>query len=281
MKFKNLLEWKNIYRGMLVGAADLVPGVSGGTIAVLLGIYDRLLASIGDFFKHPVKSLQFLIPLGIGAGLVILLLSHTIEFLLANYPQPTNFFFLGLVLGILPYLLRQADHRTNFKWQQYAFVALATIFVIFLGFFQGEESTKIITELTPATGIFLFLSGWVASMATILPGISGSFVLLILGAYSTVIAAVSDLNIAILIPVALGVAIGFIVSSKVISYLLHRFPAYMYAIIIGLVFGSIFIIFPGFTAGLTQGVISLITLAVGFAVATLLGNTEHTDEKEF
>lgn len=281
MKFKNLLEWKNIYRGMMVGAADLVPGVSGGTIAVLLGIYDRLLDSIGNFFKHPVKSMQFLIPLGIGAGLVILMLSSTIEFLLEHYPQPTNFFFLGLILGILPYLLRQADHRTNFKWQHYAVVATATTFVIFLGLFQGEESTKIITELTLSSGIFLFFSGWVASMATILPGISGSFVLLILGAYSTVIAAVSNLNIAILIPVGLGVAIGFIVSSKAISYLLHRFPAYMYAVIIGLVFGSIFIVFPGFQAGVAQGIISLVTLGAGFAVATLLGNTEHTDEKEF
>lgn len=279
MKFKNLLEWKNIYRGMLVGAADLVPGVSGGTIAVLLGIYDQLLDSIGNFFKHPIASLKFLIPLGIGMGTVILLMSSVIEFLLHEYPQPTNFFFLGLIVGILPYLLRQADHRNNFKVPHYVIVAAATIFVIGLGFLQGSGNTELITELTFQTGIFLFFSGWLASMATLLPGISGSFVLLILGAYASIISAVSNLNIAILIPVGLGVAIGFVISSKVISYLLRRFPSNMYAVIIGLVFGSVFIIFPGFQAGLVQGILSLVTMAAGFAVATLLGSKNHKDEQ--
>ncbi|MGL4952508.1 MAG: DUF368 domain-containing protein [Culicoidibacterales bacterium] len=280
MKFKNLLEWKNIYRGMLVGAADLVPGVSGGTIAVLLGIYDELLDSIGNFLSHPVKSIKFLVPLGIGMVTVIVLLSNVIEFLLGNYPQPTNFFFLGLIVGILPYLLRQADHRTNFKVPQYVIVAAATAFVIGLGFFQGEESAQVITELTLSSGVFLFFSGWIASMATLLPGISGSFVLLILGAYTTIISAVSNLNIAILIPVGMGVAVGFIISSKVISYLLKRFPANMYSVIIGLVFGSVFIIFPGFSAGMTQGLLSIVTMLAGFAAATYLGSHDHKDENK-
>ncbi|MGL5295920.1 MAG: DUF368 domain-containing protein [Culicoidibacterales bacterium] len=279
MNFKNLLEWKNIYRGMLVGSADLVPGVSGGTIAVLLGIYDDLLDAIGNFFSHPAKSLRFLLPLGIGMGTVILLLSRTIEFLLHDYPQPTNFFFLGLIVGIIPFLLRQADHRTTFKIPQYIVVAGATLFVVALGFFQNDNAT-IITDLTFASGVFLFFSGWLASMATLLPGISGSFVLLILGAYTTIISAVSNLNIALLIPAGLGIAVGFIISSKVIRYLLHRFPSYMYAVIIGLVFGSIFIVFPGFQAGFTQGIISILTMAAGFFVATLLGAKDHKDTDE-
>ncbi|MGL5549592.1 MAG: undecaprenyl phosphate translocase family protein, partial [Culicoidibacterales bacterium] len=109
---------------------------------------------------------------------------------------------------------------------------------------------------------------------------SGSFVLLILGAYTTIISAVSNLNIALLIPVGMGVAVGFIISSKVISYLLKRYPATMYAVIIGLVFGSVFIIFPGFEAGLTQGLISLVTMIAGFAAATYLGSHDHKDENE-
>src|SRR5690625_3791444 len=106
------MEWKNIYRGMIMGISDVVPGVSGGTIAVILGIYDRLIAAInGVFTKEWRKHLAFLIPLAIGVGLAIFLFSHLMNWLLENYERPTFYFFLGLIIGIL----RSEEHTSELQ----------------------------------------------------------------------------------------------------------------------------------------------------------------------
>ena len=95
------MEWRNLYRGFFIGISDLIPGVSGGTIAFILGIYDELLASISGFFsRNWKKHIGFLLPLGIGIGITLLLFSRVIEYLLKNYYAPTQFFFLGLVIGV-------------------------------------------------------------------------------------------------------------------------------------------------------------------------------------
>src|SRR5690625_3110049 len=110
------MEWKNIYRGLIMGASDVVPGVSGGTMAVLLGIYDRFIAAIdGIVSKEWRKHIGFLIPLGIGVAVAILSLSHVISWLLEQHSRPTYFFFLGLIIGVLPFLFREAEARTRFK----------------------------------------------------------------------------------------------------------------------------------------------------------------------
>lgn len=131
------MEWKNIYRGMLMGASDVIPGVSGGTIAVLLGIYDRLIAAInGIFSKDWKKQLAFLIPLGIGVGIAILLLSRLIEWLFEHYAVPTQFFFLGLIIGILPYLFHEADAKRTFQMKHYVILVIGTIIVGSMAFIQ-------------------------------------------------------------------------------------------------------------------------------------------------
>src|SRR5690625_5145324 len=108
-----LMEWKNLYRGFIMGGTDVIHGVSGGTIAVVLGIYDRLIAAInGIFSKDWKKHLGFLIPLGIGIVTAIFTLAHLMEWLLIYYPGPTFYFFLGLIIGVLPLLFREVDVKT-------------------------------------------------------------------------------------------------------------------------------------------------------------------------
>lgn len=102
------MEWKNIYRGFFMGISDLIPGVSGGTIAFILGIYDDLLASISGFFsRHWKKHIGFLLPLAIGIGAALLSLSRVMEYLLKNHYAPTQFFFIGLIVGVLPFIAKK------------------------------------------------------------------------------------------------------------------------------------------------------------------------------
>lgn len=270
-----MFQWNNIWRGMLIGTSDLIPGVSGGTIAVILGFYDQLIASISGFFsKEWKKHIGFLVPLGIGVGSALILLSRLMKWLLEYYPQPTFFFFMGLIIGIIPYLIRHADVKTNFKPLHYILVLIAAIFVALTGVFRPDESVMSLIPLSLTNGIGLFFAGWLASMAMLLPGISGSFVLLLLGVYPTAIDALSTLNLPLIAVIGSGVIVGFIVSSKLIKLLLARCPHIMFSVIIGMVIGSLYVVFPGIPASGGMIVISIITLVIGYVCAFLLGKKE-------
>lgn len=274
------MEWRNIYRGFLMGISDLIPGVSGGTIAFLLGIYDRLLISInGVFSKQWRKHISFLLPLAIGMGTTIVLFSRVIEFLLANYFAPTQFFFIGLIIGVLPFMAKQAKIRTTFKLWHYLVLVIVGGLLAMTAFIKPADST-LITSLTPTTTLVLFLSGWAASTAMLLPGISGSFVLLLLGVYSTAIGAISDFNIPIIIVIGLGVMLGFLISSKVIHYLLNHHATMTFSIIIGLIVGSVFVIYPGVPESGTPFVMSAVSLIMGLLVSNLFSPPEADPEIE-
>ncbi|ARK20548.1 DUF368 domain-containing protein [Sporosarcina sp. P26b] len=264
------MEWRNLYRGFLMGISDLVPGVSGGTIAFILGIYDQLLISISGFFsKDWKKHIGFLLPLGIGMGATIVLFSKVISYLLKHYHEPTQYFFLGLIIGVIPFVSKQAGLKQNFKLHHIILMLLVAAALASTAFLNPIAPITI-THLTVKSTIILFLSGWAGSMAMLLPGVSGSFVLLLLGVYATVITAISDFNIPIIIATGCGIVFGFIISSKVIRYLLSHFHTGMFAVIIGLILGSIFVIFPGMPESGTPFVMSVIAIVLGLLIANIL-----------
>lgn len=272
------MEWKNIYRGILMGISDLIPGVSGGTIAFILGIYDRLLESISGFFSREwKKQLGFLVPLGMGIVITLLLFSRFIEFLLENHYEATQFFFMGLILGVLPYIMKQAEVKKNFTARHLVILLVIGAALASMAFIQTDDNVAPITELSLPTFFLLFFSGWIASMAMLLPGISGSFILLLIGVYSTAINALSTLNLPIVLAIGAGVMVGFVVSSKAISYLLEHFTYVTYAAIIGLILGSLFVVFPGFAADAMTLVTSLITFTVGLLFTLWFSSPKKTD----
>ena len=266
------MRWRNLYRGFFIGISDLIPGVSGGTIAFILGIYDELLLSISGFFSRDWKKhIRFLLPLGIGVGAALLLLSRLIEYLLKNYHAPTQFFFIGLIIGVLPLIAKQADVKKNFTWKHFLIILIMGAALASVAFIKPMDATPI-TSLTASNAIGLFLAGWAGSMAMLLPGISGSFILLLLGVYSTAIGALSNLNLPILLVIGAGVIVGLIVSSKVISYLLTHFTYVTFAVIIGLIIGSVFVVYPGIPSDGTFMVMCALTLFIGLLVASLFSS---------
>lgn len=268
------MEWKNIYRGMIMGISDVVPGVSGGTIAVILGIYDRLIAAInGLFSKEWKKHVMFLLPLGIGIGTAIFLFSHLMDWLLTYHERPTFYFFLGLIIGVLPFLFRESEAKTTFRTYHYLLLLVAIALITLLP--TNISESAVIEERTLAIYGLLFVSGIVASAAMILPGISGSFILLVLGVYQTVIFSVKTLDIKVIIVVAIGIFIGIILMSKIIHYFLTHFHTATFAFIIGLVIGSVFLIFPGWAENMGELLLCIAVFAGGLSAAYLLGKVEY------
>ncbi|WP_338652878.1 DUF368 domain-containing protein [Sporosarcina psychrophila] len=270
------MQWRNLYRGFFMGISDLIPGVSGGRIAFILGIYDELLASISGFFsRNWKKHIGFLLPLGIGIGITLLLFSKVIEYLLKNQPAPTQYFFMGLVVGVLPFITKQAGVKRNFTWQHFIVILLVGGALASLAFIKPQD-TAVITSLTASNAIGLFFAGWAGSIAMLLPGISGSFILLVLGVYSTAIGALSNFNLSIIAVIGAGIIVGFIVSNKAISYLLKHFKYIMFAVIIGLIVGSLFVIYPGIPESGTPFVMSVIAFFTGLVVANMFNSQNKT-----
>jgi putative membrane protein len=235
-------------KGAGMGAADVVPGVSGGTIAFITGIYEELLASIKNSplaFKILIKSKfnvklfwkelngNFLFSLLLGIGISILSLAKLMTYMLEHHPVPVWSFFFGLILASVWFVLKDIK-----KWKiQYC------ISLIF-GIVAGYLITVISPSETPDDLWFIFLSGAIAICAMILPGISGSFILLLLGKYAYILGALNNLNMLVILVFALGAIIGIISFSHFLSWLLKRYNFLTIAFLAGIMFGSLNKIWP-------------------------------------
>ncbi|RKZ40603.1 MAG: DUF368 domain-containing protein [Gammaproteobacteria bacterium] len=236
-------------KGFCMGAADVVPGVSGGTMAFILGIYAKLLNAIRSFdvlwlqhiFKLEFKAVlqrphfSFLIPLLIGILCAMLFFTRVIPLpvLLHTHPEPIYGLFFGLIVGSIIALLPEAKR-----------LDMSAVFFISMGTVLGWLIVNLVPVNTPDSAWFIFLSGMLAISAMLLPGISGSFILLILRKYDTILNAIGHFQFTILIPFCLGVLTGLIVFSRVIGLLLARFYRATLLMIIGILIGSLWVIWP-------------------------------------
>lgn len=257
--------------GAIIGIANIIPGVSGGTMAVVLNVFDKLIFSISNFRKNPKDSIKFLFPILIGAGIGIIVFSYIIKYLLDNYPLQLNFFFNGLIFGSLPLIVKRTGEVKNKIALKTIFFVIALAVMIAFGFVTKDSSNGLIMDINP---IIMIIHTFIASVAMILPGISGSLVLVILGSYFTVIKYISDFNVIGLIPVGIGVLLGLIFGSKIIGYLLKNYTEYTFSAILGLMVGSAYALFQkvDFTYDIS-GIIAVLTLFIGFIIAYLFGKT--------
>lgn len=255
-------------KGIAIGIANAVPGVSGGTIAVIVKIYDKLLAAITPNIKKLIKNLPFLIPVGVGMLIGILIAAKILGFLFDEYNVPTQLFFIGVVIGSIPMIYKECTAEKKLSAVSILPFAAGLIIMAAMAFLSPAESTAA-GSLDLAGGIMLFISSVLAAIAMIIPGISGALIMKVLGAYDMVIGAVNDLNFPILIIVAVGAVIGIFVAAGVITLLLKKFRRGTYCLISGLIIGSIPSIFPSNFAFDVQGIVGIIMLIVGIAVPFL------------
>lgn len=258
---------KNIIAGIVIGIANIIPGVSGGTMAVVLGVYDKIIDAISLNINKLKKNWKFILTLGIGMVLGISVVAKLLTWLFENYNVPTQFFFIGLILGSIPLVWKKTTEKSKFKTINIIpFLITLGIMIVMAIMKQGENIVR--TELSVTLFITLVLSGAIAAFAMIIPGISGAFLLKALGQYETISAAASigDFNFAILIPVAIGIVIGLLVGAKLISTLLTKFHQGIYSAILGLIIGSVIQIYPSNFKFNTEGIIAIFIAIIGFII---------------
>lgn len=257
-------------RGVAIGAANTVPGVSGGTIAVVTGIYDRLVAAIGDVLSPRWRThLSVLIPVLGGTLIGIAGFAWVIEWGLTNAAEQTFFVFIGLIAGSLPFITHELRSHPR-RWF-HPLLGLAAFGLLVAQALLGEPPlSSAITELSAATALPLLGAGMVATATMIIPGISGSFVLLIIGMYATFIQAVRSGNVPVLLVLVAGAAVGLIAAARLMSLLLGRARAGTYWVILGLVAGSMVGIWPGVSSW-QSAFVDLVATVAGGGLAVLLG----------
>ena len=277
---------KLFFVGIILGVANIIPGVSGGTLAVVFNIYDRIIGLISLNIKKIFSEWKFILPIGLGMCAGIIGFSKVITFLFENYPMQTNLFFVGIIAGSIPLVLRKINssiQETQVKKNKKPYVSTVISFLVALAvmivmaFFKDISGSSIIyTELSVKLFFTLMISGAVGAVAMIIPGISGSFLMLALGTYATIIGSLSDFNIPLMIPTAIGILLGLLCGAYLVRTLMEKVPAQTYGSILGLVVGSIFTVFPfvlfaSCLQNLTGSIITLITgilsCAVGFFIA--------------
>lgn len=261
----------NFIKGLVIGLATLVPGVSGGTIAMILGIYSDLIHSIGSFFKDIKRNIILLLQVGIGAILGIVLFSKIINLALNRFPYQMSYLFMGVVSGGFPLLYKKS---LDSKVKRFDFVFFIVGFIVV--YIMTLEPNAIV-NLAMDTGIkniiFLIVAGIVIAIALIMPGISTSFMLLTLGLYDFTLEAINQHNLNYLIPLCIGVVIGTAITTKTIEKLLNKHTSKTYLLIVGFVVGSLIEIFPGIPEGMDL-IYSIIIFSIGFLLINKISSKQ-------
>ncbi|MDD3048934.1 MAG: DUF368 domain-containing protein [Bacilli bacterium] len=280
------MNWiKDIAIGIIIGGGMILPGVSGGVLAVIFGLYEKIIDAIVNIFKDFKKNFLFLLPLFIGLGLGVILFGKILNFVFDKYYIESCFTFIGLILGGVPVLLKEAKTVDNKKINKAAFiislVATVLLFVLGKNTLNIDFSTHLNNNLI--SYILLFTTGVLFISGKVIPGISSSFLLMLIGMYQYLLDIVSDpfnltgSQIAQICIIVLGMAIGGLLLVKLMKKLLESRRSGTYSCITGFVIGSIYAIFPGFSFNI-HFLIGIILLILSFVISYKFSISEKTIE---
>ena len=240
-----------VIKGFIMGIANIIPGVSGGTLALILGIYEKFIGAISHFFSKLKENIAFLVPIAIGMGLAIVSLSRVIDYSYKHFPIPTSLFFVGLVLGGIPMLLSKVKKTKESKQLSSYLIFLITFSIVMLmtcsDLIFGSGLKVSFSNMNVLSYILLFFVGVIAAATMVIPGVSGSLVLMLLGYYYPIIEMIKELtsfknvgsNMIILIILGLGILIGIVLISKLIEFLFNKYETKTYFGVLGFIIASV------------------------------------------
>ena len=268
-----------LLKGFIIGIAKIIPGVSGALIAISFGIYEKAIKAISNFFENTINNFLFLFPIGLGVLLSISLTSGLILYFINNYYFPTILLFIGLIMGGIPSLIDNINiKKVKFIHILILTLSFSTVFLISLvngQHFFVETSNELINFL------LFFMIGFIDALTMIIPGISGTAVMMLLGCYDTLLQFLSNLismaaiftNIFKVIPYLLGIVLCVIILSKVMTYLFDKKKEYMYCGILGFTLSSVLsLFFETFknNYSILETIVALVLLVVGYNIARKL-----------
>lgn len=281
-----------IVKGFVIGIGNIIPGVSGGTLSITLGIYQQLIGAISHFFSNLKENIKFLLPLGIGMAIAILTMSNIISAGFDNFPIPTTLFFIGLVIGGIPMILSKAiDGKSNKQISNYV-VALITfsivmIMVFFDIIFESGIGEVNLYNLDLLGYVTLFVVGIIAAATMVIPGVSGSLVLMLLGYYLPIISVIKSLtkfdnlfsNLIVAGVFGFGILVGVVLISKLIEFLFQKYEKKTYFAVLGFIISSVIAIpisvyneLGNIVFDIPQIILGIILLVIGIIIGNRLGD---------
>ena len=279
---------KSFLKGCVIGIANIIPGVSGGTMMVAMGIYDKLIHCITHLFSEFKKNVLFLLPIVIGMGVAIVASSFALESLFANFPVQTNLLFVGLILGGLPAVWKRVKGNSIKIGHLIAFL-LFFVLVAGLAIFGGGNGKDADLAFNVINVLKLFGVGIVASATMIIPGVSGSMMLKLMGYYEPIVTTTIPnlirslvafdmdgilVGVGVLAPFGIGIVAGVFAIAKLVEIIFEKFPLYAYWAIIGLIVASPVAILVGMGLELytlISVITGLVAMGIGFVIALKLG----------
>jgi len=287
--------------GVALGAANIVPGISGATLAVIFRVYDRLIESINSLFTDMKRSLLFLVPVGFGMVVGILVMGLVFDGLFDRFSFQTSTFIAGLMAGGIPFIHSQAIARDGKKPVFYAVAVAAAVIIILLAVVAPTPTLETYGDFSWGLAALIFTGGVVAAAALIIPGVSGAMVLMLFGLLPTVMNTIALITeylrtpfdfellppiLQIAVPLGLGIVLGILLASKLIAMLLEKYFSITYFAILGMVFGTIFIVFrhPDTYQSVDVMTLPLVVFGVvafiaGIILALLFGKTPDKNEE--
>ncbi len=254
MKKNPLLDWIiRLVKGVMVGIGFIVPGLSGGVLAVVFGIYEPLMKFLGNLKDNFMKNLIFFIPVGIGGILGVVAFSAVVDFAFTNYPAQFTWLFVGFIAGTFPSLFKTAgkEGRKTQHWVLLAVMAVGTLFLM--------RWMETIQNVNMEQSFFSWvLSGALIGLGVVVPGMSPSNFLIYLGLYQPMASGISHLDFGVIIPLAIGGLVSVLALAKLVSWLFKKSYTFMYHFILGIVVGSTLAIIPGGVSGWTIAVCALL-----------------------
>lgn len=279
---------KNLLKGIVMGTANIIPGVSGGTMAVSMGIYDKLIHCLTHLFKEFKESIKFIIPIAIGMVIALVGLAFVITPAFEHFPLQTNGLFIGLIVGGLPAVWKKVKGNSIKISHMIPFLLFFAL-VIGMAAMGETEGKAADLSLSLWSVMKLFLVGVLASATMVIPGVSGSMMLLVIGYYNPIVSTIKEFvealvafNISeilrccgILIPMGIGIVVGIFAIAKIIEIIFEKFPLHAYWAIIGLIVASPFAILMVSELGVITVIsvlTSIVTFVIGFIIAMKLGD---------